>query len=83
MAKEIKLANDTKKYAKKKTKKFTKTLTIGEALKIHDGAEAVLTGFGMHCFTCPFSQMETLEQAAMVHGVSINLMLEKLNELLK
>ena len=83
MAKEIKLVNNNKQYAKKKTKKFTKNLTIGEALKFHDDVEAVLTGFGMHCFTCPFSQMETLEQAAMVHGISIDLMLEKLNALLK
>lgn len=83
MAKDIKLAKNNAQYAKKKTKKFTKNLTIGEALKMHDGVEAVLTGFGMHCFTCPFSQMETLEQAAMVHGVSIDLMIEKLNELLK
>jgi hybrid cluster-associated redox disulfide protein len=83
MGKEIKLAKNTTQYAKKKTKKFTKNLTIGEALKMHNDVEAVLTGFGMHCFTCPFSQMETLEQAAMVHGVSIDLMIEKLNELLK
>ena len=83
MAKEIKLTNNTKKYAKKRTKKFTKNLTIGEALKMHDGVEAVLTGFGMHCFTCPFSLMETLEQAAMVHGVEVELILTKLNELIK
>ena len=80
MEKDIKLAKSTKQYAKKKTKKFTKNLTIGEALKMHDGVEAVLSGFGMHCFSCPMSQMETLEQAAMVHGVELDLMLDKLNE---
>ncbi len=83
MEKEVKLAKSTKQYAKKQTKKFKKELTIGEALKMHEGVEAVLSGFGMHCFTCPFSLMETLEQAAMVHDVSIDLMMEKLNELLK
>ena len=83
MKKEVKLAKSTKQYAKKQTKKFKKELTIGEALKMHEGVEAVLSGFGMHCFTCPFSLMETLEQAAMVHDVSIDLMMEKLNELLK
>ncbi|MBR2467772.1 MAG: DUF1858 domain-containing protein [Clostridia bacterium] len=82
MAKEVKLANNTaKQYAKKKTKKFTKDMTIGEALKVNDQVETVLSGFGMHCFTCPFSLMETLEQAAMVHAVDINFMLEKLNNL--
>ncbi len=83
MAKEIKLTNNTKKYCKKNAKKFTKDLTVGEALKINDGVEAVLSGFGMHCFTCPFSLMETLEQAAAVHGVEIDVMISKLNELLK
>ena len=43
----------------------------------------MLTGFGMHCFSCPFSLMETIEQAAEVHGVDVDLMLKKLNELLK
>lgn len=83
MEKEVKLAKSTKQYAKKQTKKFKKELTIGEALKMHDGVQTVLSGFGMHCFTCPFSLMETLEQAAMVHDVSIDLMMEKLNDLLK
>ncbi len=62
-------------------KKFNKDMTLGEALKLHKNAEKVLMGFGMHCFTCPFSQMETLEQAAMVHQVDLELMLKKLNEL--
>jgi len=39
-----------------------------------------LSGFGMHCFSCPMSQMETIEEAAMVHGVDADLMLAKLNE---
>ncbi len=63
-------------------KKFNKDMTLGEALKLHKNADKVLMGFGMHCFSCPFSQMETLEQASMVHGVDVELMLEKLNELL-
>lgn len=83
MEKEIKLTKNTKKYCKKNVKKFHKDLTIGEALKMHDGVEDVLAGFGMHCFTCPFSLMETLEQAAMVHDVKIDYMLEKLNQLNK
>ena len=61
-------------------KKINKDMTLGEVLKANKNAETVLLGFGMHCLSCPMSQMETLEQAAMVHGVDINLMLEKLNE---
>ena len=61
-------------------KKINKDMTIGEVLEINKNAKVILSGFGMHCFSCPMSQMETIEQAAMVHGVDVNLMLEKLNE---
>ena len=61
-------------------KKITKNTTIGEALKINKHAKEILTGFGMHCFACPMSQMETLEEASTVHGIDLNLMIEKLNE---
>ncbi len=62
-------------------KKFVKEMSLGEALKNHKNTDKVLMGFGMHCFSCPFSQMETIEQACMVHGLDVNLVLSKLNEL--
>ena len=61
-------------------KKITKDMTIGEVLDINKDAKTILSGFGMHCFSCPMSQMETIEDASMVHGIDLNLMLEKLNE---
>jgi len=61
-------------------KKITKNMTIGEVLEINKEAKTILSGFGMHCFSCPMSQMETIEEAAMVHGIDMELMLEKLNE---
>ena len=61
-------------------KKITKDMTIGEVLDINKDAKTILSGFGMHCFSCPMSQMETIEEASMVHGIDLNLMLEKLNE---
>ena len=63
--------------------KITKTTTIGEVLKLNPNAEVILQGFGMHCFHCPMSQMETLEEAAGVHGVDVDLMVKKLNEKVK
>ncbi len=59
---------------------ITRETTIGEILKKYGNAQEVLTGFGMHCFACPMSQMETIEQAGMVHGHDIDFMLKKLNE---
>lgn len=64
----------------KKKVVIKKTMTIGEVLRIDENLAQVLLGFGMHCFGCPVSQMESLEDAAEVHGVDIDLMIEKLNE---
>ena len=60
---------------------FSADSTIGEVIKDNPKAQGVLMGFGMHCFGCPMSQMETLGEAAAVHGVDIDLMLEKLSEI--
>ena len=61
-------------------KKFTKDATIAEVLEADESLAAVLAGFGLHCFGCPMSQMETLEEAAAAHGADVKLMLAKLNE---
>ena len=61
-------------------KKYNKDMTIGEVISDNEKAKAVLMGFGMHCFSCPMSQMETLEEAAQVHDIDLELMLQKLNE---
>lgn len=60
--------------------KIKKTMTIDKVLSLDENLTAVLMGFGLHCFGCPMSRMETLEQAAMVHGVDVDIMVEKLNE---
>ena len=67
---------------RKKKIKIKKTMTIGELLQLNANVSTILMGFGLHCFGCPMSQMETLEEAAMVHGVDVDLMLDKINEFL-
>ena len=67
----------------RKKAKIKKTMTIEKILSIDENLTTVLLGFGLHCFGCPMSRMETLEQAAMVHGVDVDIMVEKLNEALK
>lgn len=66
---------------KKKTT-VSKTTQIGEVLSLNPNVKEILLGFGLHCFGCPMSQMETLEEAAAVHGVDVELMIEKINEFL-
>lgn len=59
---------------------FTKDSTLGEVLENKKDAQKILMGFGMHCFGCPMTQMETLEEAAMVHGIDLEVLLKKVNE---
>jgi hybrid cluster-associated redox disulfide protein len=38
---------------------------------------------GMHCLGCPSSQMESLEDACMVHGIEVDAVIENLNNYLQ
>ena len=58
---------------------ITKDTTIGEALMINPDIAPALLEIGMHCLGCPASQGETLEEAAMVHGIDVNELLAKVN----
>lgn len=60
---------------------FTKDMTIGEMLRINPEVAPVLMSAGMHCVGCPSAQGETLEEAAMVHGMDIDALLDALNQL--
>jgi len=64
-------------------KKINKEMTIQEVLEVNEELKDVLMGFGMHCFCCPCALSETLEEAAEVHDIKVELLLEKLNEKLK
>ena len=50
----------------------TKSTMIGELLQINENIAPLLLNIGMHCLGCPSSQMETIEEAAMVHGMNID-----------
>ncbi|MBO5474682.1 MAG: DUF1858 domain-containing protein [Lachnospiraceae bacterium] len=58
---------------------ISKDTTIGEALRINTDIAPVLMEIGMHCLGCPSAQGETLEEAAMVHGIAIEDLMEKIN----
>lgn len=60
--------------------KITKDMTIGEIVRNFEGAAETLMSFGMGCVGCPSAQAETLEEAAIVHGMDINALLEALNK---
>ena len=58
---------------------ITKDTTIGDIMRIKPEAAPVLLQIGMHCLGCPSSQGETLEEAAMVHGVDVNELVNLMN----
>ena len=58
---------------------ISKDTTIGEALTINMNIAPILMEIGMHCIGCPASQGETIEEAAMVHGIDSDLLVEKIN----
>ena len=47
--------------------RVTKDTMIGDLLQIDQNVAPLLLNIGMHCLGCPSSQMETIEEAAMVH----------------
>lgn len=51
---------------------ITRDMTIGEILRVNPAVAPVLLEIGMHCLGCPSAQNETLEEAAMVHGIEID-----------
>lgn len=59
----------------------TKDTIIGEILKDKPEAIGTLMSFGMGCVMCPASQMESLEEASMVHGIDVNALVEAINKL--
>ena len=58
---------------------ITKEMILGEILQAKSGAVKILMGLGMYGLGCPSAKMESLEDACMVHGLSVDEVLAKLN----
>lgn len=59
---------------------ITEDMLIGEILRQYPDAAPVLMECGMHCLGCPSSQMESLSDACMVHGLDPKAVLGQLNQ---
>ncbi|MCR4716152.1 MAG: DUF1858 domain-containing protein [Lachnospiraceae bacterium] len=57
-----------------------KDMLISDIIAINPGNAAVLMSAGMGCIMCPASQMETLEEAAAVHGMDADDLCEAIND---
>ena len=60
---------------------ITKQTTMGDMIEYDRGIAVVLMEAGMHCLGCPSAQGETLEEAAMVHGMDINALMTQIEAL--
>ncbi len=58
---------------------ITKDTVIGDILDIDRTTAPFFLEMGMHCLGCPSARGETLEQACLVHGVSVDELVAKLN----
>jgi len=60
----------------------SKETMIGDLLRIDQNVAPILLNIGMHCLGCPSSQMETIEEAAMVHGIDADELVQTINDYL-
>ena len=58
---------------------FSKDTKIGELIDQFPESAPILMEIGMHCLGCPSSQMETIEEAALVHGIEPDLLVARVN----
>ena len=57
----------------------TKDTCIGDILDFDNTTAEFFLDMGMHCLGCPASRGESLAEACMVHGVSVDEQVQKLN----
>jgi hydrid cluster protein-associated redox disulfide domain len=61
--------------------KVGKETLIRDIVNLGPEAIEILMNFGMGCIGCPASQAESIGQAAAVHGIDLEKLLESLNNI--
>ena len=62
--------------------KVDKTMIIGELIKLDENLIYILMREGMHCIGCPSAQAESLGDAALVHGINPDVLVDQINDFL-
>ena len=57
---------------------ITPQSSIRQVIETDRGSARVLMDFGMHCFGCPMSTAEILEEACYAHGADIDELMDQL-----
>lgn len=67
-------------FGKKERVSITADMLIGDILRKYPETAESLMDCGMHCLGCPSSQMESLADACMVHGLNVEDVLTAVNK---
>ena len=62
--------------------KISKDIIISDLVQSDQNIIPILMREGMHCIGCPSAQAETLEEAALVHGLDPDVLVARLNNFL-
>ena len=60
--------------------KVTRDMTITDILAEDRNTAYIFMKHGMHCLGCPSARFETVEQAAQVHGLDVDKLMEELEK---
>lgn len=58
---------------------FTRESNIGKIVNEYPESIDIFMSFGLGCVGCPSSQLDTIEDACLIHGVDVEELLEALN----
>jgi len=64
-------------------KNITKNMLVGDIVKKYPELVITMLEHGMHCVGCHVATWETLEQAALGHGIDVNKFVNELNKKIK
>jgi len=62
---------------------ITKDMTIMDVIRVDEGIADILMSAGMHCLGCAMAHGESVEQAAAVHGIDADALVNAINEYLE
>lgn len=62
---------------------ITKEMLIGDIVQKYPQGVETLLSHGMHCIGCHVAYWETIEQAAIAHGIDVNKLIKELNSKVK
>ena len=68
-------------FPEDKFEEINSSMLIGDLVRKYPESISILQTMGMHCLGCPSSQMESLGEAAMVHGYDENKLIEEIRKI--